>query len=396
MIHGFYFRFLGIFHNELICVFLSKLLHSIIMLRFTFLKSFLKKKQISINIEDAHKIIDNIFPDPNGRPKYTNLPVNESVDLSIIIPIFNHVDFIKKNIESVLYQRTKYNYEIILVDDGSTDGARDVVQSYEINPKIKIVCQKNTGIAGARNTGLELAVGKYIMFVDCDDIVHDDIVEVLLNEAFDKDCDMVMCAHNRVKEKNGVKYATISNIYSKYNLYGYKNNDEIMNLAGLPWGKVYKRELWEKIRFFPKYWYEDNIIHFLIFTQCKSYSYIPKVKYEYMWNESNFSHVQGNKKDIRCICDYWLLLAILERYEEIGLPKDGKFYTVLLKHLSTFYYSDIRGMDEEIVEALFVLACEILTKNRINNVKLPYVLKYTERALLNKDINLWKLCSVNQ
>ena len=98
------------------------------------------------------------------------------------------------------------------------------------------------------------------MFVDCDDIVHDDIVETLMNKAYSENYDMVMCAHNLSKERNGAIYEIVPNVYPKYNLIGYKNGDEIMNLAGLPGvrcirGKFgimldFSRDIGTKIRLF--------------------------------------------------------------------------------------------------------------------------------------------------
>ena len=170
-----------------------------------------------------------------------------------------------------------------------------------------------------------------------------------------------------------------------------------MNYPGLPWGKVYKRKLFEKVRFFPGYWYEDTIIQSLIFTQCKKFVYIPEVKYEYQWHESNFSHTQGGKKQAKAIDRYWLLKAILDRYDEVGLKRDEAFYIMLLKHLSTYYYPTISSLSNDIVQAMFISARELFLKYKpASEVKLPYMLRCTEKALINKDIALWKLCSVNQ
>ena len=85
------------------------------------------------------------------------------------------------------------------------------------------------------------------MFIDCDDTVHDDIVECIMSEAMKNDRDMVMCAHNLSKEKDGKIFCVNPQIYPKYNLLGYKDGDYIWNFAGLPWCKVYKREMFENI-----------------------------------------------------------------------------------------------------------------------------------------------------
>ena len=207
----------------------------------------------------------------------------------------------------------------------------------------------------------------------------------------------MIAAHNLVKEKDGEVYETVPNVCPQKNLIGYKNGDEIMNYPGLPWAKVYRRELWNNVRFFPGYWYEDTIIQTLIFPQVKSYAYIPKVVYEYKWYEKNFSHTQSDSKKIRTIERYWLLIEILEKHEQLGLKKDAAFYTSLLKHFSCYYYPFIKGLDENIVEALFIVAKEEINKYKPKECKkLPFVLKSTEKAFDTGDISLWQLSSLYQ
>lgn len=393
MKYGFYFRFYKVFKNEFICVALSNFAYFLYILKFIFKKLILKKQTVNLSYDEARTIVNDIYPKPESKPIYSNCPINSDIDLSIVIPVYNYADILENNIISVLNQKTKYNYEVIFVDDGSTDGAKDILKKYEGNPKVKLVFQENGGIASARNAGINISTGKYLMFVDCDDTVHDDIVENLISRAYENDYDMVVAAHNLAKENNGKVYSVLPNVYPKSNLAGYKNGDEIMNLPGLPWAKVYKRELWDNVRFFPGYWYEDTIILPLIFTQCKSYAYVPKVVYEYRWYESNFSHTQGKTNTPKVIDRYWLLLDILEKYTELDIKDEKVIYTLLLRHLSSFYYQDIRRCPEA-EEAMFVLAEELYQKWKPDcKVRLPFILRQVEKAFDKKNINLWRLAS---
>lgn len=397
MVYGFYFRFYKKFHNELFCSILAKIAYFLYCVFFGVKKIKRKKTKKIMNVSKAKEIVNGVYPRLDSKPVYDNKAIDSSVDLSIVVPVYNYVEIIKANIDAILNQKTKYNCELIIVDDGSTDGAGEVIKQYGNNSKVKLIYQRNAGIGASRNTGINNAVGKYIMFVDCDDIVHDDIVETLLNKAYSDDYDMVMCAHNLSKEKNGQIFDIIPNIYPKYNLMGYKNGDKIMNLAGLPWCKVYKRELWNNVRFFPGYWYEDTIIQFLIFTQCKNYAYISKIEYEYKWYEKNFSHVQGNSANIKTIDSYWILVEILEQYKKSNLPINEQLYTLVLRHISTYYFGSIKGLSEDIINALFVLAKELFIEYKPNHkVKLPYMLRQVEKAFDNNDIELWKLASCYQ
>ncbi len=395
MKYGFYFRFYKKLHNDLICCILSRLAYFLFCIKYLFTKVFKKRVISSLSNTEALKIVNDVYGRLVSKPEYVNPTIDNNIDLSVVIPVYNYVNIIEENIKSILNQKTKYRYEIILVDDGSTDGASEICDRFASEySNIVVIHKENAGIGAARNTGINNANGKYLMFVDCDDIVHDDIVEVLMNGAYSDDYDMVMCGHNLSKEKNDVVIDKIPNIYSKYNLMGYKNGDKIMNLAGLPWCKVYKRQLWNNVRFFNGYWYEDTIIQFLIFTQCKNYLYIPKIEYEYKWYEKNYSHVQGNDTNVKAIDSYWILIEILEQYKRLGLKNDDVLYTLILRHISSYYYSSIKGLNNDIVEALFVLAKELYNKYKPkHNVRLPYMLRQVEKAFERNDIELWKLAS---
>ena len=90
--------------------------------------------------------------------------------VSVIIPVYNASFYLKECIESVLHQ-TYYNLEIVIIDDGSTDNSVDIVKSYQYDNRIKIITQKNRGAATARNVGIKNSRGKYIQFLDADDIL---------------------------------------------------------------------------------------------------------------------------------------------------------------------------------------------------------------------------------
>lgn len=244
MVHGFYFRFLKYVKDERLGMILAKLAYSLVFLIYIAERIFSKKEIITLSEEEALKKIDDAFPDHYIEPEIINNPADESLDLSFIIPTYNRRDFLDECLGSVINQKTKYSYEIILVDDGSTDGSGEYAQKYKKYPNVKIIRQQNKGIAGARNAGLNAASGRYVMFMDDDDTVEPSIIETLLDKAYNEDLDIAMCAHNLVKTKDGEITNVIPNICPTFNLMSYKGNAKMLNYPGLPWGKVYKRELW--------------------------------------------------------------------------------------------------------------------------------------------------------
>lgn len=114
--------------------------------------------------------------------------------VSIIIPIYNLEKYIKHCLESVVNQTYK-ELEIICIDDGSTDGSAEIIKSMaENDPRIKYIYQENAGVSAARNKGLDTATGEYVMFVDGDDYIHYQAVEILSECLKKTDADIV-CTH---------------------------------------------------------------------------------------------------------------------------------------------------------------------------------------------------------
>lgn len=395
MRYGIYFHILSIVRIKWISSILSYMVFFLYFIQFE-LKVLKREKYYSnMTKEEAMNIINSVHEKPFRQMDiYENPKQKKEIDLSIIVPVYNYVSLIKSNVESILNQVTRYHYELILVDDGSTDGTNKVLHEYDSNPIVRIIRQDNKGIAAARNTGINNAVGKYLMFIDCDDTVYEDMVETMLNKAYKDDYDIIMCAHNLVKERDGKAYKTIPNIYPYWQMKSPDRKDRIYRYPGLPWGKIYKRRMWDNVRFLSGYWYEDTIIQWLLFPQAQSFLYIDKIEYDYRWYENNFSKVQGSSKNPKSIDRYWMLTEILLKYEEMELPKDQSFYCLLLKHLSIYYYKSFRGLDDKIIEAMFVLARDLLQHYKPNEkCRLSYVQKLTEKSLLSGDLNLWKLTS---
>ncbi|WP_158191809.1 glycosyltransferase family 2 protein [Leuconostoc citreum] len=101
--------------------------------------------------------------------------MESNIIVSIIMPIFNVEAYLHRSIESVLKQSVS-NIELILIDDGSTDASRSVMEEYRDDKRVKIIFQKNEGTGAARNRGLKVAVGKYIYFMDPDDWIEGEMV----------------------------------------------------------------------------------------------------------------------------------------------------------------------------------------------------------------------------
>ena len=138
--------------------------------------------------------------------------------ISVILPVFNGERFIAKAIESVLDQSLK-DFELIIVDDGSTDSTREVIDSFD-DERIILISQPNQGPGQARNSGLEVASGEYVMFLDADDWFCSDALETAYNEAKSKSTDIsifqIIKYFQMVKIPEAIRTRTIDGVFRTF------------------------------------------------------------------------------------------------------------------------------------------------------------------------------------
>ncbi len=113
--------------------------------------------------------------------------------ISVIVPVHNNEKYLNKCFESILNSTFK-DFELILVDDGSTDSAPQICDEYaEKDSRIVVIHKENGRAASARNTGIKIAKGEYLSFIDCDDWIEPEMLEAMYSKAVEYNCDIVMC-----------------------------------------------------------------------------------------------------------------------------------------------------------------------------------------------------------
>ena len=204
--------------------------------------------------------------------------------ISVIIPIYNVEEYLEKCIDSIVMQ-TYENLEIILVNDGSPDNCSDICEKWEKKDSRVIYLQKkNGGLSSARNYGIEHCSGDYIVFVDSDDYIENNMIEELYNNLKENDSDVAICGFYNVKneKKSAVKYSktkfVASNMEKFENLY-----NEYYLPTTIAWNKIYKRHIFDKIRYAEGKYHEDEFIIFDILKIADkiSYNLIPLYNYLY-------------------------------------------------------------------------------------------------------------------
>lgn len=213
--------------------------------------------------------------------------------LSIIIPVYNVKKYLSICINSVLSQ-TYQNLEIILVDDGSSDGSEKICDDYaEKDKRIRVIHQKNAGVAKARNAGLDVANGVFIGFVDADDYIESNMYETLYNHICDAKAEIAQCGLLKKSEDDGrVKFF----VGNSGRITKYTGKESLQNLLTVrtPWcyvcTKLFCATLFQQNRFDINLKIgEDSCILANIFLRVKAVVYLEQPLYHYRENFSSLT-----------------------------------------------------------------------------------------------------------
>lgn len=223
------------------------------------------------------------------------------VDFSIIIPIYNAEKSLEKCLDSVNAQ-TFENYEVILIDDGSTDQSLSICKRYEIqNKKFCVHHQENAGPSAARNAGLDIAEGKWICFVDSDDSIEASYLQDIQDAAQSFDADIIFVGHNKVNE-NGSKEAFLPGEVLETNIKTALALSE-RDMFGYTWIKAFRRDSIKEIRFDSALnLFEDEVFTCQVLPNCVRIGVVNKPIYNY--NVGDGSSLIGHTHEDYCLkCD---------------------------------------------------------------------------------------------
>ena len=214
--------------------------------------------------------------------------------LSIIIPVYQVEPYLERCINSVLGQ-TFLDYEVILVDDGSTDGSEKICDKYAARfEKITVIHKKNGGLSSARNRGIEAASGEYLMFLDSDDILHSRAAELEVQLLEENQADIVICPLARFKDIqeidcnafiNETKVSIVSGLEAERGFF----NNPAANMYVSSCGKVFRSELFNDICFPEGRLFEDEFTTYKLYYLCKRIVVIDCPLYFYFINDSGIT-----------------------------------------------------------------------------------------------------------
>lgn len=217
--------------------------------------------------------------------------------ISIIVPVFNMRTFLRRCLNSILNQ-SYYNLDIILIDDESTDGSGSICDEYcKKDNRITVIHKKNGGLSAARNTGMQLAKGSYITFIDSDDFVHQDFIRVLYNFIKEFHADISICDY----EKGS---GNIIHSNDKNKLFSIKSSENLLNewhdknkkIETVVWNKLYKKELFNGIKFPEGHCFEDIHITHLLFAAARTVVIVNQKLYYYYQRSDSIVHTITKEK----------------------------------------------------------------------------------------------------
>ena len=281
--------------------------------------------------------------------------------VSVIIPVYNVLPYLREALDSVINQTYK-NLEILVVDDGSTDGSGDVCDEYLSDHRVIVIHQENRGLSGARNTALDRMTGEYVAFLDSDDTFMPEMIEKMLEAMIRNRTDISICEYITCYARKSI-YSNMSRRARRGSFYkeNVLTNKEALNLlivdkiSWTVWNKIYKRHIWENTRFPEGENYEDMQVMCQIFGCCQKVLIIPESLVLYRKRPASITATFSDKN----VLDHLHATQIVEKYiiehspavfsEESKLlfqERNARFLSVLYAQL--LFYSNSCGIKEQI------------------------------------------------
>lgn len=235
--------------------------------------------------------------------------------ISLVMPVYNVENFLNKALTSVENQTFK-DFEMIIVDDGSSDKSYEIAEEFcSRNPNFKLIKQKNSGPAAARNTGVTHCKGEYIAFMDSDDYLEKNFLEELYNLAKKTGADITCCNFNMYYPNKNLKiympFNSLPGVYTKSKALRKLILD--ISVHYFIWNKLYKKELFlERNIKFDNMYFEDISTSPRLFYFAKTVAFTSKALYNYTMRENSILHSINAKK----VNDYIKALGIIKSFLE--------------------------------------------------------------------------------
>ena len=227
----------------------------------------------------------------------------EQVLVSVIVPIYKVEGCLKICIESILNQ-TYSNLEIILVDDGSPDNCGQICDEYAIKDfRIQVIHKENGGLSDARNAGIEVATGEYLVFIDSDDSIHPQMIELLIKPILAGKAQLSVCDFNPITEPEVTNTSFINNekcvyIHSLADRHKYYFEEEKIVTFVVAWNKMYPAYFFKNIRYPKGKIHEDEFTTYKLLDRADTICYIEHPLYNYLSRQNSIMKESFSEKNL--------------------------------------------------------------------------------------------------
>lgn len=255
--------------------------------------------------------------------------------LSIVIPVYNVEAFVGKCLDSVIYPE-RDDYEIIAVNDGSTDSSPRILEEYRgrYPEHIRIVTKENGGLGSARNAGIEVAQGEYLAFLDSDDWFSENAVPEMLKLCSRENFDICIFDFRAVNEA-GKTIETAAGA-NRNGMFSLDSDPDLLLCRMNAWNKLYRRALFSGtgIRYPDRAWYEDVFTTPKLYTKAERILHEPSVWYCYLLREGSIMNNKNLSRNLEIIdavtemCAYYRERGLFDRFHD--QLEYFSFYNVLL------------------------------------------------------------------
>lgn len=232
------------------------------------------------------------------------------VKVSVIVPIYNVEEYINKCIDSILNQTFK-EFELILVDDGSTDNSGNICDTYKsIDDRVRVIHKDNGGLSDARNFGIEAATGEFLYFIDGDDFIHEDTLESMYNSIMKTNSDIAVC--NMIRYYGEEDTEKFYNPVEKMKVLNENYRFETLRQPSVC-NKMFKSILFKNIKFPLKKYYEDTFVYHELLFKANRVVLTGKDSYYYRSRRGSIISGGYNKKYFDFIEAVYLRALFLDK-----------------------------------------------------------------------------------
>lgn len=279
--------------------------------------------------------------------------MSSKYSVSVVVPVYNVEQYLDRCLDSLVNQALQ-NIEIIVVNDGSTDGSAEIIKKYDSRyDNIVVINQENGGLSSARNAGIDVARGDYIGFVDADDYVEKDMFRLLYDATQANSADVAICGYYRNDLKNNVQKIPALNIDAPYNRR-HDSDYFIFDLSPYAWNKIFNREMVisSGIRFPEGRVYEDIPTVFPWMSKANLITVVDTPLYHYGVNRDG--SIMANSH-INCVSMIDSLQSINEYFlpNDIGDEGKQKLCALNIRHILRRLY-EFNSFKDRKIKLIFV------------------------------------------